>query len=62
MSNVDKLAAAGLLDPGRVSDEQQGIINNDLSDAEVDALISSHQKLGGEGSMHSGDDPGASVF
>ncbi len=62
MSNVQRLADAGLLDPARVPDHQKAVIENDLSDAEVDALISSHQKLGGEGSMHSGDDPNSSVF
>ena len=61
MTNLEKLAEAGLLEPDQVSDSHKDIINNELSDAEVDGLISAHQKLGGGGSMHE-DQPRGSFF
>jgi hypothetical protein len=65
MTNLEKLANVGLLDPKRVTQAHQDVINNDLSPEEVAALISTHQKLGGQGSMHSeglGQNPKAAVF
>jgi uncharacterized protein YjgD (DUF1641 family) len=65
MTNLEKLAKVGLLDPKRVSKQHQDIINNQLSNEEVAALISTQQKLGGKGSMHSesvGQGPSTAVF
>ena len=52
MTNLEKLAKAGLVDPKRVSQAHQDVINNQLSNEEVSALISTQQKFGGQGSMH----------
>ena len=52
MTNLEKLAKVGLVDPKRVSQAHQDIINNQLSDEEVSALISTQQKFGGQGSLH----------
>ena len=65
MTNVEKLAKVGLLDPKRLTQAHQDVINNDLSPEEVAALISTQQKLGGQGSMHCegvGQPPRAAVF
>ncbi len=59
MSNVAKLAAAGLVQPDQLSDEHKDIIENHLSAEEVDALLSVQTKLGGVGSMHG---PTTNVF
>lgn len=46
MVNVDRLQAAGLLnDPHQLTDDEVATVNQ-LSPAEVDALISVHAKLG----------------
>jgi hypothetical protein len=58
MMSVDKLAAAGLVDPKRLTKEHKDAINN-LTPQEVDALVSAKQKLGGTGSgatLHQGAD------
>ena len=52
MSNVEKLADAGLVEPSRLSEEHRNIIENELTDEEIDALVSVQHKLGDEGSMH----------
>jgi hypothetical protein len=65
MTNLDRLAKAGLLDPKQVSQAHQDIINNQLSNEEVSALISTQQKFGGQGSMHCvtpGENPRTAVF
>ncbi len=59
MSHVDTLAEAGLVDPSQLSQEHKDIIDNQVSDAEVSALVSVQAKLGGAGSMHG---PHSSVF
>ena len=52
MSNVEKLAEAGLVDPSQLSDEHREIIENELTEEEISALVSVQHKLGDEGSMH----------
>ena len=52
MSNVDKLADAGLVDPGRLSDEHRDIIENQLSEEEITVLVSVQHKFDDAGSMH----------
>jgi hypothetical protein len=56
--SVDKLAAAGLLDPKKLTKEHREAINK-LTPQEVDALVSAKQKLGGKNSgvtLHQGAD------
>jgi hypothetical protein len=58
MMSVDKLAAAGLVDPKKLTKEHKDAINK-LTPQEVDALVSAKQKLGGKGSgatLHQGAD------
>jgi len=52
MSNVDKLVDAGLVDRDRLEEWQVRIIEEELSDGEIDALVSVQQKFGGAGTMH----------
>ena len=61
MTNLEKLANVGLVDPKRVSKQHQDIINNQLSNEEVAALISTKQKLGVQASMHV-EGPSTAVF
>jgi hypothetical protein len=56
MTNVERLAQVGMLHPGHISDEQTDIINNQMSDQEIEALLSTHAKLGGVGTMHGSHD------
>jgi hypothetical protein len=56
--SIDKLTAAGLVDPKKLTKEHKDAINK-LSPQEVDALISAKQKLGGKASgatLHQGAD------
>jgi hypothetical protein len=56
--SVEKLAAAGLLDPKQLTKEHRDAVNK-LTPQEVDALISAKQKLGGKNSaasLHEGSD------
>ena len=53
--SVDKLAAAGLVDPKKLTKEHKDAINK-LTPQEVDALVSAKQKLGGKGTLHQGAD------
>lgn len=56
--SVEKLAAAGLVDPKKLTKEHRDVIAK-LTPQEVDALISAKQKLGGAGSkatLHQGAD------
>lgn len=56
--SVDKLTAAGLLDPKKLTKENREAIAK-LTPQEVDALISAKQKLGGKNSgatLHLGAD------
>ena len=45
MTNLEKLAAAGCADATKMTDADKALIEK-LSSAEVDALISAHQKIG----------------
>lgn len=56
--SVDKLAAAGLVDPKKLTKDHRDAINK-LTPQEVEALISAKQKLGGGTSgatLHQGAD------
>jgi hypothetical protein len=56
--SVDKLAAAGLVDPKKLTKEHRDAINK-LTPQEVDALVTAKQKLGGKSSsasLHQGAD------
>jgi hypothetical protein len=56
--SVEKLAAAGLVDPKALTKEHRDAVNK-LTPQEVDALISAKQKLGGKASgatLHQGAD------
>jgi len=56
--SIDKLAAAGLVDPKKLTKEHREAISK-LSPQEVEALIAEKQKLGGKGSnatLHQGAD------
>lgn len=52
MSNVQRLAEVGLVHPGYLTPEQRDIIENQMTNEEIDSLLSVQQKLGGVGSMH----------
>jgi hypothetical protein len=62
MSNLDRLVDAGLVDPERLQEEQARIIEEELSDAEIDALVSVQRKFGGAGTMHGVVDEAAVFF
>jgi hypothetical protein len=47
LSHVERLAQAGVLDPQHLSEEHREVINQQFTDHEVDAIISSGQKLKG---------------
>jgi hypothetical protein len=55
MTNVDKLANAGVLDPNSLTPAQRQFINNNLTDAEVNALISIRSKAGQPPATNTGD-------
>ena len=56
MSNFDRLAQAGLLNPqGSFSADDHNMINS-LSDSEVDSLISAKQKVGPLLDKHHGEE------
>jgi hypothetical protein len=56
MTNVERLATVGIVHPGHLTDEHVDVINNQMTDQEIDALLSTHAKLGGVGTMHGSHD------
>jgi hypothetical protein len=52
MSNVDRLADANLIDPRRLNERDRQVIENELTNEEVESLLSVQEKFGGRGSMH----------
>ena len=59
--SVEKLAAAGLVDPKKLTKEHREAIAK-LTPAEVDALISAKQKLAGANSKATLHQGGADIF
>jgi hypothetical protein len=52
MSKLDRLVEAGLVDLEQVTDEQVMIIEEQLTEGEIDVLVTVQEKLGGQGTMH----------
>jgi len=46
-TNLDLLVEAGVLDSSEMSAEAQRIVNEDMTSAEVDALIATHKRFPG---------------
>ncbi len=47
MSNLERLVEAGVLDPKGLSEEHMHVINSQMSNDEITALINIKKKLGG---------------
>jgi hypothetical protein len=46
-TNIERLVAAGVLDPKGLSEEHIHVINTQMTEGEIDALINVKRKLGG---------------
>jgi hypothetical protein len=47
ISNVERLVLAGVLDPKGLSPEHIDVINTQMTESEIEALINIKKKLGG---------------
>ncbi|HEX2571385.1 MAG TPA: hypothetical protein VH877_17635 [Polyangia bacterium] len=57
MTNVDKLAHGGVLDPHSLTDAQKQFINHHMTDEEVNTLINLCHKAGKSAANHPGGKP-----